>query len=224
MKRQRTEHDKNFRRIKINASGTIIETTFNILTKYPESSLALLFNETDDNDENFVYFIDTDSKIFSYIIQYLRRNIDFNIIPFDVDKNLWKKEIDFWCLSKKEEFSEKLLKIGTEIENLKNIVYDFIISDKTNFMEEFNKGSRYIKIYIPHKCEYNLPNGCYLTDFIKNYIDGTEIKLTENYFLYFEVRNDEFTLHHKDYLFNNKKYNTYTNSTFTLIIRIKEED
>lgn len=234
MKRQRTEDSKNIinnRRIKINAGGNILETTLDVLTKpYPESVLALMFNESISNDDNdFVYFIDTDGKIFSYIIQYLRRNMDFNIVPFDVDKNLWKKEIDFWCLLKlteqKEEleFIEKLSKIEEEYDNNKKFVYEILLSDKTNFMEQMNNGKKRIELLIPFNDEYILPNGGILSVFVLN-IRGDTIKLGNKKCLEFWLINHEAKRKNsnEDYIFNGKKYNTYLNSSLRIHICIKD--
>lgn len=84
----------------LNVGGVIIKTSLYTLTSiYPDSVLARVFgNDKIPLDDNGYYFIDTDGKLFSHILQYIRRKISFNIIPVDITKEVWYKELDYWGL------------------------------------------------------------------------------------------------------------------------------
>lgn len=232
----------------INAGGIRVTVLKDTLTKaYPESLLAMMFNErhvdTLKRDNEGCFFIDTDGVLFGHIIHYIRRSIPFGIVPLNVHPEIWSREVDYWGLvSKGEEIpSEKDSALYCEasidqilskkVDETKERIDETlkILLSLTNAYDQINKGKDTISLYIPVTNDYLLPWGVNIFTYLSHnhstmislYPTYTHDKSKEKSFgLYNFSALSKAKSYRKDYIFNNKQYNTVDHSTYELRLKL----
>jgi len=223
MKRQRKETSNTDNPIiNINAGGTIIQTRLDILTKnYPDSTLANMFKNVylSDNDDKEPIFIDTDSKIFSYIIQYIRRNMDFSIVPENVDTNIWYAEVDYWnlplrchALNLHREMCDKKMKE-------RYMFFESIIHDagKDYLTKTIQKGFNVFTYFIPDIEDFILSwNNTPLNIYIKN-ICPFKLNYLGTY-VYIDLEDPIVLKETVTYSYRNKKFDSTNTKTLRVIV------
>jgi hypothetical protein len=227
MKRHQTETSNTDNPIiYINAGGTIIQTRLDTLTKnYPDSTLANMFKTVylSDNDDKEPIFIDTDSKIFSYIIQYIRRNMDFSIVPKNVDTEMWYTEVDYWNLPlrcntlnlHRELYKKKMMENHCFYESL---LYEAAGED---FLKKsIEKGYNGFTLFFPDNEDHKITWGNKTTP-MNVYIKHTcpfKMKYLGNY-IHLKYRDNYKPDSSLDYNFKGKKYNTKNTKTLRITVR-----
>lgn len=211
--------------ITINVGGTIIKTRIENLTKvYPDSSLALLFSMIDIKDKNQIdktYFVDTDAIVFSMIIQYIRRGMNFDVVPSNIDSNVWKKEIDFWCLYNIEKKQSQLLVEQIDLETFyeKRITAEEIFR-RTMIKQKIENDIPPFRVFIPHNV-IKLPWGDYIHESL---IKRCPFEFRRDGLLIKFIVNDTIVKHNNEikYIFDNRTYSICNTITLQLVVNIEK--
>lgn len=114
--------------VTLDVGGTKMRTLRATLGRYPESKLAEILSVPAQNDGSF--FVDSDAKIFSHVLQGVRRGtITSSDSPIGIHPIEWESEVLFWKLGGGRDSEDK----ASPQELLQNISDN--ITDLTNAVE-----------------------------------------------------------------------------------------
>jgi len=117
----RRDHEGN-ERIVLNVGGTVFETYFSTLTKYPTSLLGAMFHERNSSlllpDKNGQYFFDRSPVIFEAIINFYRTG-KLKGVP-GVSKQTLEEEVDYWqlppeCIQDEDRIGNKYAQLAMDV-------------------------------------------------------------------------------------------------------------
>jgi len=90
-------------RILLDVGGSSFATTFETLTKVPDSWLGRMFSgrfEIKENEDDGHIFIDRDGKYFDYVLKFLRDTTNKPMLKDKIEMEEFKEEIEYYGLTK----------------------------------------------------------------------------------------------------------------------------
>lgn len=161
-------------------------------------------------------YIDADPIIFNHLLNCLRRDIPFTIIPPNVLKEAWQAELIFWELDKKSDDPhnyDRIMKEKIDLVNKRMERVVFLIIELSRCITIEN-GATTIKCLVPQGA-YNLEWDQDLFDFLlcaKTRMVDYFSKKHGSSCVYMEIMN-RAQGKREDYRFNNINYNTVDTAT-----------
>lgn len=204
----------------------------------PDSVIAQIISgrvlsETSCDGDGAIY-IDSEPYLFGYIIHYIQRRIEFDIVPQMITKEVWFRELRYFGLidEKKEsikkelvlsEFDESMIKKKrTAIERIESIILLLPkLCPNTGLIEN---GIRFLEYYIPE----NIYKTTWNQDLFTYLIEGKywiELFLKKkNYFTAVEITKIKSTAAKPTlYVFNEISYSSATDNTIKLYLLLNDE-